>query len=258
MLTAEEQYHYFGEAPFTGTLYKITCRHDGSLLYVGQTINPDRREKQHRTTGMLGPDRDFTVFHTIQSNSMTTVLEAMDSMEARIVAGEEPPLNDKTGGGQTRSTIKQAKRSYVKWLEVYAKLVEFKRVHAHLLIPRQNKELGVIVHDIRSSDKYTNGIKWRKDKLDELDFVWDVNLHLWQEFLLCENVYPDFNAQQKCKAYGSKVNMVRRQGVLIKTNIDRGRYLHSKGFKLHATNATANEQRWEEYFSTGTLDFWIR
>ena len=256
MLSAEEQYNYFGEAPFTGSLYKITCQHDESLLYVGQTIKPDIREKTHRTTDMLGPDRNFTVFHTIQSNSMITVLEAMDAMEERIVAGEEPPLNEKAGGGQTSSTIKNAKRSYTRWLEVYAKFVDYKRVHGHLLVPQKDKELGLIVNRIRSQGKYTNGIKWREDKLDEIGFVWDVGLHLWHEFLMCENVYPDFNASQKCKAYGMSVNRIRKQGDLIKGNIERGRYLHNKGFKLHAKNAAVSEQRWEEYFETGTLDFW--
>ena len=42
---------------------------------------------------MLGPDREMTVFHTIQSDSMVTVLTALDAMEERIVEGEEPPLN---------------------------------------------------------------------------------------------------------------------------------------------------------------------
>lgn len=256
MLSPEEQYHYFGEAPFTGSLYKITCKHDGSLLYVGQSIKPDNREKAHHVTDMLGPDRDFTVFHTIQSNSMVTVLEAMDAMEERIVAGEEPPLNDKAGGGQARATIKQAKRSYTKWVEVYAKLVEYKRIHGHLLIPRSDKELGLIVNKIRAHGEYTNGVKWREDKLDEIGFVWDVNLHLWYEFLLSESVYSDFNAPRKCKAYGRTVNSIRLQGILIKGNIERGRYLHSKGFKLHAKNAAANQQRWGEYFESGTLDFW--
>lgn len=256
MLSAEEQYNYFGEAPFTGSLYKITCRHDGSLLYVGQTIKPDRREKDHRRTGMLGPDREFTVFHTIQSNSMITVLGAMDAMEARIVEGEEPPLNDMPGGGQASCTIKAAKRSYTKWLDVYAKLVEYKRMHGHLLVPTDDKELGTIVHTIRNRGDYTNEIKWREDKLNEIGFVWEVSLHLWQEFLMCENVYSDFNAQQKCKAYGKVVNKIRLRGDIIKNNIDRGRYLHNKGFKLHAKSAAVNEQRWEEYLSTGTLDFW--
>ena len=142
------------------------------------------------------------------------------------------------------------------WLDVYAKLVEYKRVHGHLLIPFKDKELGLIVSHIRSHGEYTNGIKWREDKLDEIGFVWDVGLHLWQEFLLCESVYSDFNAPQKCKAYGSKAGCIRKQGDLIKGKIDRGRYLHNKGFKLHAKNAAANQQRWEEYFETGTLDFW--
>ena len=256
MLSAEEQYHYFGEAPFTGSLYKITCKHDGSLLYAGQAIKPGRREREHHASGMLGPDREFTVFHTIQSNSMITVLEALDALEERVVAGEEPPLNVAAGGGQTNSTVKQAKRSYTRWLEVYAKLVDYKRIHGHLLIPIKDKELGRIVNDIRAQGRYTNGIKWREDKLDELGFVWDVNLHLWQEFLLCESVYPNFNAPQKCKAYGKKVACIRNQGDLIKGKIERGRYLHGKGFKLHAKNAAANQQRWNEYFETGTLDFW--
>ena len=129
MLSAEEQYNYFGEAPFTGSLYKVTCNHDGSLLYVGQAIKPGRREKEHHKTGMLGPYREFTVFHTIQSNSMLTVLEAMDAMEERIVAGEDPPLNVAVGGGQVSATIKQAKRSYTRWLEVYAKLVDYKKTN---------------------------------------------------------------------------------------------------------------------------------
>ena len=256
MLGAEEQYNYFGEAPFTGSLYKVTCKHDGSLLYVGQAIKPGRREKEHHASGMLGPYREFSVFHTIQSNSMLTVLEAMDAMEERIVAGEEPPLNDKAGGGQASSTIKNAKRSYTKWLEVYAKLVEYKRVHGHLIIPQKDKELGLIVSNIRAHGAYTNRIKWREDKLDEIGFVWDVNLLLWQEFLLCESVYSDFNAPQKCKAYARAVNMIRCQGDLIKGKIERGRYLYSKGLKLHAKNATLNDQRWTEYFATGTLDFW--
>ena len=73
---------------------------------------------------------------------------------------------------------------------------------------------------------------------------------------MCESIYPNFNAPRKCKAYGNKVSDIRNKGVLIKGDIDRGRYLHSKGFKLHAKSAAVSEQRWNEYFEAGTLDFW--
>lgn len=256
-LTSEQQRLYFGDGPFVGYVYKITCIHSGELIYVGQTTDFARREKQHRSTGMLGPDREMTVFHEIHSDSIATVLTALDDMEYRVVAGEEPPLNAAPGGGQADATVGSARRSYQNWVDVYAQLVEYKRVHGHLLVPQDGGHaLGNIVHHIRSNGQYTNGIRWRENALDAIGFVWSVSKHKWQVFLMCEHAYPHFNAPQKCAVYGNAVNMVRKRGDLIKGELERGLYLKSRGFKLHATSAAENEQRWTEYEATGTLDFW--
>lgn len=255
-LTSEQQRLYFGDGPFVGCIYKIECIHSGELLYIGQTIDFARREKQHLSNGMLGSGRVMTIVHEIRSGSMATVLLALDEMEARMVAGEEPPLNSGPGGGQAGATTGSARRSYQKWVDVYAQLIEYKRVHGHLLVPQKDPALGKIVSHIRSYGEYTNGIRWREDALNVIGFVWDMSEHLWQLFLMCEHSYPNFNAPQKCGVYGRSVNCIRMRGDLVKGEIERGLYLKNKGFKLHATSAADNEQRWAEYEATGTLDFW--
>lgn len=256
MLSRDQEILYFGNGPYSGFIYKITCNHDNSLLYVGQTTNPPRRQQEHLSSGMLGHDRTFNVIHRIESESMVTVLTALDAMEARIVAGEEPPLNLRPGGGQMKRTINSAKRSYDAYLRVFADLVEFKRVHGHLIVPMKHAELGKTVNNIRAHNKYVNGILWRSEQLNDIGFVWDAHENSWLEFLLIENTYPTFNIPQKTPVYGVQVNNIRNKGLYINHNVDRGTYLCECGFKLHATNATKNEQRWSEYFATGTLDFW--
>ena len=255
-LTSEQQRLYFGDGPFVGYVYKITCIHSGELLYIGQTTNYARREKEHKESGMLGPDRVMTVVHELSSNDVCTLLLAIDEMEDRMVVGEEPPLNRGPGGGQAEATVGSARRSYRKWLKVYAQLAEYKRVHGNLLVPQKDPALGRIVHSIRSAGAYTNGIKQRVDDLDAIGFIWSVSEHLWQVFLICEHTYPHFNAPQKCEVYGRSVNNIRLRGDLIKGESERGLYLKNKGFKLHATNAALNTQRWTEYEATETLDFW--
>ena len=256
MLTRENEILYFGNGPYYGFIYKITCNHDSSLLYVGQTTNPPRRQQEHLSSGMLGHDRTFHIIHRIESESMVTVLTALDAMEARIVAGEEPPLNMRPGGGQMKRTIKSAKRSYDAYLRVYDDLVEFKRVHGHLIVPQKHAELGKIVNDMRSKKKYVNGILWRREQLNDIGFVWDAHENSWLEFLLIENSFPTFNVPQKHPGFGALVNCIRKQGTYINHNISRGEYLYNSGFKLHAKNATINDQRWAEYLNSGTLDFW--
>ena len=60
------------------------------------------------------------------------------------------------------------------WLEKYAKLLEFKKIHNSTIVPQLNNEIGRWVNDQRVNFKRNKLSDFRIGKLNEIGFVWDV------------------------------------------------------------------------------------
>jgi uncharacterized protein YbgA (DUF1722 family) len=75
--------------------------------------------------------------------------------------------------------VEVADKTDKNWLQQYEKLVEFKRKNGHCCVPKsycQDKSLGRWVADQRTYHRHEKMKKYRKDLLDELEFVWRVEV----------------------------------------------------------------------------------
>lgn len=60
------------------------------------------------------------------------------------------------------------------WLEKYAKLLEFQKIHNSTIVPQLKNEIGRWVNDQRVNFKRNKLSEFRTDKLNDIGFVWDV------------------------------------------------------------------------------------
>lgn len=60
------------------------------------------------------------------------------------------------------------------WLEKYAKLLEFQKIHNSTIVPQLNNEIGRWVNDQRVNFKRDKLSEFRIGKLNDIGFVWDV------------------------------------------------------------------------------------
>ena len=60
------------------------------------------------------------------------------------------------------------------WLLKYQKLLDYKQKHNTTIVPQHNKELGRWVNDQRVNFKRNKLTQFRIEKLNEINFVWDV------------------------------------------------------------------------------------
>lgn len=102
------------------------------------------------------------------------LLQRMDNKKKLLEDYKVELLNkiDFVWNGEKSSKIFKQKDDV--WLLKYQKLLDYKQKHNTTIVPQHNKELGRWVNDQRVNFKRNKLTQFRIDKLNEINFVWDV------------------------------------------------------------------------------------
>lgn len=127
-------------AILTGCIYGLRDPRDGLFRYVGQTMNPDRRKKQHldgafsvgNTARLLwrkelyeaNVDVDFVILESIQNEyPIVPVLLAREVYWCEKLSGEGHPLTNCTVGRITKFHLAYDKE-FSNWISIVSELRE--------------------------------------------------------------------------------------------------------------------------------------
>ena len=138
-------------------------------------------------------------------------------------------------------------RSRKKLEKVWPKFEAYYEAHGHPNAPQSDPDLGKLVNDIRTRKDFL----WHADFkawLDEHNFVYDEHrAHLeqdvWPKFKAFYDKHEHVNAPQSDPDLGVIVNGIRARKKFL-WHEDFRAWLYDHGFKMHATNATKNAERW--------------
>ena len=145
-----------------------------------------------------------------------------------------------------RNFVYDARRAHLEE-DVWPKFKAYYEKHGHLRVPRSDPDLGTIVHNIRSDKSFL----WHSDFkawLDERNLVYDA-----RRAHLEEDVWPKFKAYYEKHGHlrvprsdpdlGKIVDNIRSEKSFL-WHSDFRAWLYERGFKMHATDATKNAERW--------------
>jgi hypothetical protein len=129
------------------------------------------------------------------------------------------------------------------WNLQYEKLVEFKRKNGDCLVPqgyKEDKTFGMWVNTQRKSHKTREMRQDRKDLLNELGFVWTVDLPVWKAGMVAARVYG--HDKRWHQQYEKLVELERKNGKCIVPTKKYDACL-STWVRTQRTNHTNNKMR---------------
>jgi hypothetical protein len=136
---------------------------------------------------------------------------------------------------------------------MYEELIEYKQIHGNCNVPNkfsENPQLGVWVGEQRKANKKNKLSQKRIDKLDQIDFVWNVLARVWEDnfsaLVEYKKIYGDCNVPNKWAKNPTLGIWVQHQrqnkkkGKISKEYIER---LNKLGFVWELLDTS-----WEEMF----------
>jgi len=138
-----------------------------------------------------------------------------------------------------RGFVYDARRAHLED-EVWPKFMAYYKDHKHLRVPQSDPELGRVVTNIRNKNYFL----WHEDFkawLDERGFIYDPHrAHLedevWPKFMAYYKDHEHLRVPQSDPKLGMIVCHIRNRNNFL--------WLYERGFKMHATNARKNAERW--------------
>jgi hypothetical protein len=135
------------------------------------------------------------------------------------------------------------------WNKQYAKLTEFKRKNGHCLVPRgymEDMSLGKWVDKQRQSHSKNKLQLDRKDLLEDIGFVWNVENHQWhlqyQKLVAFKRKNGNCHVPstyQKDPSFGTWVSWQRNFHRQNRLRLDRKNLLEELGFDSRVGNSAA-------------------